>query len=373
MGKSKSQTIVQNLLALCDIKINGTRPWDLQVHKSEFYDRLLAGGSLAFGESYMDGWWDCAHIDQFMCRVRKQKLDQEVKGNPLKFLWHVAKAKIINAQSKSRAYKIGEWHYDLGNDLFSIMLDKRMNYSCAYWEEAKTLDEAQEAKLELICRKMALEPGMNILDIGCGWGSFLKYAAHNYGVHGEGITVSKKQQQFARNACKNYDIDIQLMDYRDLNKEYDRIISIGMFEHVGFKNYPTYMQVVSRCLKADGLFLLHTIGRNISFRTMDPWVNKYIFPNGILPSASQITRAAERFFVMENWHSFGPYYDLTLMSWYDNFKRNWHKIEDKYDSRFYRMWTYYLLSAAGSFRARVLQIWQIVFSKNGVEGGYYYP
>jgi cyclopropane-fatty-acyl-phospholipid synthase len=250
------------------------------------------------------------------------------------------------------------------------MLDKGMNYSCGYWNKAETLDKAQEAKLDLICRKTALKPGMKVLDIGCGWGGFAKYAAEKYDVRVLGITVSREQVEFARKFCKGLPVEIELQDYRKLTEEFDRIISIGMFEHVGSRNYRTYMKVVHRCLTSDGLFLLHTIAGNSSVSSTDPWINKYVFPNSILPSAKRITSAAEGVFVLEDWHSFGQHYDKTLMTWYGNFTKNWDKIKDTYDQRFYRMWTYYLLSCAGSFRSRRNQLWQIVFSKKGIQGGY---
>jgi cyclopropane-fatty-acyl-phospholipid synthase len=250
------------------------------------------------------------------------------------------------------------------------MLDKWLNYSCGYWENAKTLDEAQEAKLDLICRKIGLKPNMKILDIGCGWGGFAKYSATKYGARIHGITVSREQVKFAEKFCKGLDIKIELKDYRELKEKYDRIVSIGMFEHVGASNYRTFMKVAHRCLKADGLLLLHTIGGNTSVNSTDPWINKYIFPNSMLPSAKQITSAAQGLFVLEDWHSFGQYYDNTLMAWHNNFTKNWTALKDTYDERFYRMWTYYLLSCAGSFRSRRNQLWQIVFSKEGIKGGY---
>jgi cyclopropane-fatty-acyl-phospholipid synthase len=251
-----------------------------------------------------------------------------------------------------------------------MMLDKRMNYSCAYWNHAATLDEAQEAKLELVCRKMGLEPGMQVLDIGCGWGGFARFAAEKFSAEVLGITVSRQQVEFATDYCQGLDVRIELKDYRKVQGQFDRIVSIGMFEHVGFKNYAAFMKVVHRCLPPDGLFLLHTIGSNTSGHSTDPWFNKYIFPNSMLPSAKQITSAAEGLFVLEDWHSLGPHYDRTLMAWYGNFTRNWDKIKDAYDQRFYRMWSYYLLLSAGVFRSRSNQLWQIVFSKYGIKGGY---
>ncbi len=369
---SQEAAFVEKLLAKADIKIQGDRPWDIQVHRPELYKRVLYGGSLALGESYMDGWWDCDALDQFFDRVLRNRLDKEVRPtSPLLFL-RFLRARLMNVQRGARAYEIGRRHYDIGNELFRLMLDKWMNYSCGFWASARTLDEAQEAKMELICQKLELEPGMKLLDIGCGWGGLARYAAERYGVSVHGITVSQKQVAFARDFCRDVDVTIELKDYRDLRGTYDRIVSVGMFEHVGYKNYRTYMEVVHRCLKPDGRFLLHTIGRNASGVTSDPWIEKYIFPNSMLPSVKQIAEAAEGLFVLEDWHNFGHHYDPTLMAWYRNFTTHWDQLKDKYDERFYRMWTYYLLSCAGGFRARQNQLWQVVFSKQGVPGGYRY-
>jgi len=319
----------------------------------------------------MDGWWSCAKLDQLFDRMLSARLDKKVKKEKRIFM-AIFRAKIMNAQSRSKAYIIGKRHYDIGNRLFSIMVDKRMNYSCGYWENAITLDDAQKAKLDLICKKLLLKPGMTVLDIGCGWGGFAKWAAERYDVKVLGITVSHEQVKFATEYCKELDVKIELQDYRELKGEFDRIVSIGMFEHVGSKNYKTFMKVVHRCLKADGLFLLHTIAGNTSVHSMDPWIRKYIFPNSMLPSAKQISSASEGILMLEDWHSFGQYYDQTLMAWHQNFTRNWDKIKDMYDNRFYRMWTYYLLLCAGTFRSRRNQLWQIVFSKKGLRGGYQY-
>ena len=372
MKESKVKEIVRKILDPSGVQINGNRPWDIQIHNPNFYERVLSGGSVALGESYMDGWWDCEALDQFFERILETRLDKKVRTNAILFLWVILKAKIINAQNRSKAYVIGKRHYDIGNNLFSIMLDKGLNYSCGYWEKAKTLDNAQEAKLDLICRKIGLRSGMKVLDIGCGWGGFAKYAAETYGANIHGITVSREQVKFANKFCQSLDVKIELKDYRKLKEIFDRIVSIGMFEHVGCRNYRTFMKVIHRCLKTDGLFLLHTIAGNTSVNSTDPWINKYIFPNSMLPSAKQIASATEGLFVLEDWHSFGQYYDKTLMAWYNNFTNNWTKLKDAYDERFYRMWTYYLLSCAGSFRSRRNQLWQIVFSKKGIKGGYRY-
>jgi cyclopropane-fatty-acyl-phospholipid synthase len=372
MKNSKTKKVVQEILEPSDVRINGNRPWDIRIHNPNFYKRVLSGGSLAFGESYMAGWWDCEALDQFFERILEDRLDRRAKRKTKRFLWIMLKAKKTNTQKRSKAHIIGKQHYDIGNNLFSIMLDSWMNYSCGYWEKAKTLDEAQEAKLDLICGKMGLRPGMRVLDVGCGWGGFVKFAAEKYGAKTHGITVSREQMNYANKFCQGLDVQIDFMDYRELKEKYDRIVSIGMFEHVGCRNYRTFFKVIHRCLTTDGLFLLHTIAGNTSVNLMDPWINKYIFPNSMLPSAKQITSAYEGLFVLEDWHSFGQYYDKTLMAWYNNFTEKWAELRDAYDKRFYRMWAYYLLSSAGAFRSRRNQLWQMVFSKKGIKGGYCY-
>jgi len=372
LSKSSAQEAVEDVFARIDVRLNGERPWDIRVHNPDFYNRVLAGGSLALGESFMDGWWSCQALDQFFDRLLRARLDRQVPKNR-HLLWQIAKAKIINQQRKSRAGVIGERHYDLGNRLFGLMLDKRMNYSCAYWDDAQTLDEAQKKKLELICRKIGLQTGMTVVDIGCGWGGFAKWAAEKYGARVLGLTVSREQAEYAREDCRGLDVTIELKDYRELRGRFDRIVSIGMMEHVGRKNYRTYMKILCRCMKAGGVCLVQTIAGNTSVSTIDPWIERYIFPNSMLPSARQIASASEGLMVIEDWHSFGPHYDKTLMAWHRNFIRNWEHLKDIYDERFFRMWSYYLLCCAASFRARRNQLWQIVFSKGGLRGGYHYP
>ncbi|MEK7122918.1 MAG: cyclopropane fatty acyl phospholipid synthase, partial [Patescibacteria group bacterium] len=296
------------------------------------------------------------------------KLDEKVRS------WQVVVAglvaRLVNAQAGKRAFVIGERHYDTGNDLFEVMLDKRMTYTSGYWKDAQTLDEAQEAKLDLVCRKIGLKKGDHVLDIGCGWGSFLIYAAEKYGARGTGITVSKEQAELAQKRAGNLPITILLQDYRSVAGSYDHVVSLGMVEHVGAKNHRIFMETVSRVLHDNGLFLLHTIGSSKTDVTGDPWFEKYIFPNSLVPSVSQIAQASEGLFVMEDWHNFGAYYDPTLMAWYHNVERAWQSLSSKYSERFHRMWRYYLLSSAGMFRCRKGQLWQIVFSKHGVPGGY---
>ena len=359
------------LLADADVQVGGPRAWDLQVHNPDLYARVIAEGTLGLGEAYMDGWWDTADLDGFLFRLLDTRLDERVGG--FEDAWLYLKSRFLNLQRGRRAYEIGERHYDLGNDLFQAMLGKRLVYSCGYWKDAGNLDDAQEAKLELIFRKLDLKPGMRVLDIGCGWGEALKLAAERYGVCGVGVTVSQEQADYAREICRGLPVEIRLADYRTLDETFDRVFSIGMFEHVGVKNYPTYFDVARRCTKEDGLFLLHSIGSNVSSNHTDPWIEKYIFPNSMVPSAEQIANASEGLFVTEDWHNFGADYDLTLMAWRANFDRAWPALKAAYGERFRRMWRFYLSASAAVFRARRNQLWQLVMSPRGVRGGYRAP
>ena len=370
MSSNRYEKTAKEILSLAGIEINGNNPWDIQVYNKDFYRRALSEAELGIGESYMDGWWDCEKIDELIYRVVKSRLDEKVKRK-FSIIFDLFLAKIFNMQPKRKAFVIGERHYDLGNELFQNMLDRRMNYSCAYWKNATTLDQAQENKLELICKKLYLRSGMKVLDTGCGWGAFGKYAAEKYNVSTVGITVSKEQFKLGKELCNGLPVKIKFQDYRELKEKFDRIVSVGMIEHVGYKNYRTYFKVAYRCLTNEGLFLLHTIGESKSVKAADAWTEKYIFPGGMLPSIKQLAKATEGLFIIEDLHSFGADYDKTLMAWYENFKTNWNKIKDKYSERFYRMWKYFLLSSAGAFRARNKnQLWQIVLSKNGIDGGY---
>ncbi|TFG67101.1 MAG: cyclopropane fatty acyl phospholipid synthase [Anaerolineales bacterium] len=360
----RSETILRELFESAGIEINGKHAWDIHVHNDDFYDRVLKETSLGLGEAYMDGWWDCEAIDEFITRVLLARLDEKVKGD-WRILAHALRVRLLNMQRPSKAFEVGEQHYDLGNDLYRAMLDKRLNYTCAYWKNAKTLDKAQEAKLELVCKKINLKAGMRVLELGCGWGSFAKYAAEKYGAHVLGVTVSKEQAALGMELCRGLPVELRLQDYREVQGTYDAVISIGIMEHVGPKNYRIYMETVKRCLKEGGIGFIHTIGRNFSSTTNNPWTDKYIFPNGVLPSISQISAAMEPDFVVEDLHNFGPYYDTTLMAWEANFRKAWPRLKEKYSGRFYRMWRYYLLSSVGGFRTRSTQLWQIVMTRQG--------
>jgi cyclopropane-fatty-acyl-phospholipid synthase len=361
------------LLADADVVPGRGGSCDPVIHDARFFGRVFAQGSLGLGESYMDGWWDVESLDGMLYRLVRVGVDERVQG--LAAWLDRLRARLLNLQTARRSREVGVRHYDIGNDLFARMLGRRLVYSCGYWRTATDLDAAQEAKLDLTCRKLGLEPGMRVLDIGCGWGEALKFAAERYGVSGVGVTISQEQADYARELCAGLPVEIRLQDYRDLAEPFDRIFSIGMFEHVGVRNYATYFDIAHRCLADhdDGLFLLHTIGGNTSVRYTDPWIARYIFPNSMLPSVEQVAAAVEGRFVVEDWHSFGSDYDRTLQAWRANVEAAWGDLPARYDERFRRMWRYYLAGSMASFRARRIQLWQLVLSPRGRLGGYIAP
>jgi cyclopropane-fatty-acyl-phospholipid synthase len=358
---SKARDTVTRLFADSDVQVDGPRPTDIHVHDPRFYQRVLAQGSLGMGESYMDGWWDAEDLDGFLTKLLVSDVDQRVHS------WHetfaFAMAKVANLQSRARAFQVGERHYDIGNDLYQRMLDPRMIYSCAYWVDASTLEAAQVAKLNLTLDKLGLVAGQRVLDVGCGWGGALKHAVERYGVHGVGVTISKEQAELARQRVAGLPIEIRLTDYRELHEQFDHAYSIGMFEHVGPKNYRTYLEVVRRNLRGGGRFLLHTIGALRRTRNgIDPWIGRYIFPNAVIPKQKQILDALDGLFWVQGWQRIGRHYDTTLLAWRHNFEKAWPELSATRDNRFYRMWRYYLSSSAAGFRAGITDVWQVLLT-----------
>ena len=360
-----------------DVRIDGDRPWDITLHDERLYRRIGRTGLLGLGDAYVDGWWDCPSIDRLFDRALRADLPRLFRYQPATILRYGLE-KLFNRQRLSRSKSNIHRHYDLGNDLFEAMLDEHMAYSCGYWKNATTLNRAQEAKLDLVCRKLGLEPGMRVLDVGCGWGSFVQFAAEQYGCRVIGITLSSEQANYAQHRCHGLPVEIRLQDFREVDELFDRIVSIGMFEHVGPKNHRLFMQMMRRCMNPDGLSLLHTLALSRSWPNLSDseliWTTNHIFPGGVLPSLAQIGQALDGLLVTEDMENFGSDYDHTLMAWHENFIRNWPDLKGvRYDDRFYRLWTYYLLSCAGATRARKYQVWQMVLSPLGVRGGYHRP
>jgi cyclopropane-fatty-acyl-phospholipid synthase len=367
----EAEEFLGNLLAKAGIIINGDRAWDVQVRDPRACARVLRDGTIGFGEAFMAGWLDCERVDQMVDRAYRAELTKRIEV--LRWaLVQAIKTTLNPFGSRSRSFEIGEWHYDTGNDLFEIMLDKYMIYSCGYWQHAQTLEAAQSDKLELICRKLELEPGMRLLDIGCGWGGLARYAAEHYGVNVVGITVSQQQIELGRRLSAGLPVELRYADYRELNETFDRVVSVGMFEHVGRRHYRDFFRACERCLKPAGILLLHTVGY-LKQQAINPWYDKYIMPGVEFPTVANIVENAGKNLVLEDFHTWhGSHYDKTLMAWFERFDAGWDKLKQHYDDTFRRMWKLYLQGCAGAFRAERMRVWQLVFSKGGIPGGYAY-
>ncbi len=368
--RARARQWVTRLLESADIRVDGGRPWDPRVRDGRFFARVVRAGSLGLGDSYVDGWWECADLVEFFHRLlRRLQLESASWVDRLAAL----QARLLNLQTRWRARSVADAHYDLDASFFMSFLDRFNQYTCGYFRDTDELDAAQEKKLELICRKLRLRAGDQVVDIGCGWGGFARFAAERYGAHVTGVTISPEQARYARRFCRGLPVRVLECDYRDLHGRFDKALVCGMIEHVGYRNYRRLMDKV-RCLLHDGgLFVLQTIGRNTTAHHGDPWITRHIFPNSMLPSLRQLAAAAEGLFVVEDVHNFGAHYEQTLLRWYERFRDGWPRFADRFGERFRRMWRYYLLSSAGAFRARSIQLWQIVLSPQGVPGGYVAP
>ena len=360
----RAQEVCRDLLSAAGITVGGNQPWDIQIHDERVWSRVLRDGTLGAGEAYEEGWWDTPSLDQFIDKVMRARLGEILRENWM-VVAHAVRARILNLQSITRSFDNGQQHYDIGNDLYEAMLGGRLLYTCAYWPGAKTLDEAQDAKLDLVCRKVGLKPGMRVLDLGCGWGGFASFAAERYGVSVTGFTVAQEQVKWARDHYGHLPVDIKLDDYRNATGTYDAVVSIGLMEHVGWKNYRSYMTLVERLLAPGGVAFVHTIAGNRPRAHLDPWFDKYIFPNAVLPTLARLTTAMEGVFVCEDVHNIGEDYDLSLMAWCKNLDAAWPTLQSKYGDAFYRRWKYYLLASAGAFRARAQQLYQLVMTRPG--------
>ena len=362
--RARAERIGRELLDRAGIEPGGSAPWDIEIHDDRIWERVLAERELGLGEAYQDGWWDAERVDEFLARVIIADLASHIRSRP-SLLAAGAHARLVNRQSVRRARHNASAHYDIGNDLYERMLDPRMIYSCAYWRAI-----AQEAKLELICRKLHLEPGMQVLDIGCGWGGLAEYAASKHDVHVTGISPAIEQVRVAKERCLGLPVEIRQADYRELTGSFDRIMSVGMMEHVGPKNLQSFFETCASLLTPDGIMIHHLIGSNETKHRSDAWFDRYIFPGGVLPSLEQIGRASLHDWAVEDLHNFGPDYDRTLLAWHANIEAAWDDLPH-YDERFRRTWRYYLLASAASFRVRTIQLWQLVFTRARQPSGVY--
>ncbi len=357
-----AEVLIRELLEAAEIEVGGPELWDITIHDDRVWDRIVRDRELGFGEAYQDGWWDCPRTDLFLERVLQLNPNEHISPSKTQIAQTLL-SQVTNRQNLKKAKENASAHYDVGNDLYERMLDPKMIYSCGYWSEAYDLESAQTAKLDLIARKLRLEPGMRLLDIGCGWGGLAKFAAEKYGVDVVGISPAIEQVKLARERTAGLSVDIKQLDYRSVTGTFDRITSVGMLEHVGPKNYKSFFEACDSLLADDGQMLHHTIGSNETKNRTDPWFDKYIFPGGVTPSLGQLSEASQVKFSTEDVHNFGPDYDKTLMAWWENISAHWDEIPS-YDERFRRTWNHYLLTSAASFRVRNLQLWQIVYTRH---------
>ena len=374
---------IRSILSAADVQIDGERPWDLQVHHPEqLWPAVLRQGSLGFGNAYVAGVWDCPCLDQLFTRLLLARADERLAGGSRRRqLLQGLREQLVNLQSIRRSTRVARQHYDIEPRIYAAMLDPWWQYSCGYWERASSLEEAQQHKLAMIAAKLRLGSGMRVLDIGCGWGGLAAYLARHHGVEVVGITLSAEQLEVARRHWGHLTVRFERCDYRELPAldlaPFDRVVSVGMFEHVGPRNARRFFQMMRGCLRHDGLALLQTIGARRTTATTDGWIDTHVFPHGRLPSPGELARSLEDHFLIEDWHNFGLDYDRTLMAWHSRCEAGWDDLTPLLQERwgasgaagFRRFWRYYLLCCAAFFRSRQGQLWQLVLSPGGATSG----
>jgi cyclopropane-fatty-acyl-phospholipid synthase len=370
--------LFESLLDGSGVRLGGDRRWDIRVNRDRLYRRALRG-SLGIGESYVDGDWDCDALDEMFRRV----LTSGAREKLLIRAAHALKAlqsRLTNLQTPHRSRAVAEEHYDLDHRMYALFLGPWNQYTCCFFEGTSDLEQAEVAKLEMLCDKLELKRGDRVLDIGCGWGGFAKYAAATRGCEVTGISLSDEQIRYATEYTRGLPVSIRRLDYRDLPDSglppFDRISIVGMIEHVGYKNYGRLFEVAHGMLKPDGLFLLHTIGNCERTTVVDPWIEKYIFRNSMAPAMAQLSDAAEGRFVIEDWENYGHHYVPTLQAWHDRFNANWERVRAlktarPFDERFRRMWNYYLMSCKAAFAVEQLHLWQLVMTRRNSGRGVY--
>jgi len=356
-----SRLLAARLLAPLDVRLDGDRPWDIRVRDPRALRKSLTGGSLGFGEAFVDGWWDCGDLEELIYRLVVADLRGLAYMLPAVFLKRRLAA-LVNLQTRPRSRRVAEQHYDYGNDFFAALLGRHPIYSCGYFREGDDLDAAQLAKMDLICKKLDLRPGEHLLDVGGGWGELARHAAATYGVRVTSINISEEQMRIGRERCRGLDVEIVGCDYRDVRGTFDKVMAIAMFTHVGPHNYRGFMERMSRVLSPGGIFVMEGVWGNATQTTGDPWVDRYIFPGAVIPSGAQTFAAVERLFVVEDLHNFGPHYATTLRAWNANLQQAWPALAARYDERARRTFEYYLLAMAALFRARAMQNWQLVLT-----------
>lgn len=357
-----SKHLITYLFSRADIRVGGSRSWDIEVTDPRFFRTLMKRGSLGLGEAYMDGWWRAEDLEAFFYRCIKSNLYQASQSLP----FHVRRRlldKLNNQQNRNKSVRVARQHYNLGNDLFFEFLGHYKNYSCGYFRDTDDLCQAQLKKMQQICREMAFKSGERVLDVGGGWGEIARHVATNHECQITSINISDEQITHARRHCAGLPVEIKKLDYRDLDKGFDKILVIAMLTHVGPKNYRVFMETLHRCLEPGGTVLIESVGSPTDKINCEPWTDKYIFPGGVIPSLRQIDRAIDGLFTRERTAEFGDYYHLTMRAWHENFTRAWPQLQLRYPEKVRLMFEYFFLSVAAAFRARSLLHWHIVLRK----------
>jgi cyclopropane-fatty-acyl-phospholipid synthase len=370
LSKAGNPNISLRLWTGDEISTPGSRPVGcLELRSGRALLELLRSPSMGLGECYRKGLLevhgDILVVSNEMMAALVKKQAGRYYGPKIRSLLHAVK---VNSKNKSR-HNVNH-HYDLGNDFYKLWLDERMVYTCAYFEKpTATLDEAQVAKLEHVCRKLNLRPGQTVIDAGCGWGALAIHMAEHHGVRVIAYNLSSEQIDYARQqaAAKQLGGRVNFLqeDYRDINTCCDAFVSIGMLEHVGLANYGHLGTLVHRCLKPGGFGLIHSIGRSHAAKA-DPWITKYIFPGGHMPSLSEMMRVFEphRFSILDI-ENLRPHYARTCAIWLENFEAQAGHIAEIYGEEFVRMWRLYLAGSSAGFQSGTLQLFQILFAPKG--------
>lgn len=357
-----TRLLLEPLLARAGVKVDGKEPWDIQVADQRFFRTVLTQGSLGLGEAYLRGWWTCNDLEELSYRLIRSGLYKTSLLLPQPVLANLLHA-TINQQSKEKSLRVAVQHYSLGNDVFLDFLGRHHLYSCGYFKDTDDLDVAQRQKLEKVCRLLDLRPGDRVLDVGGGWGEFARYAATQHGCEVTSINIADEQIKFAREYCKDASVEIRRCDYRDVTGRFDKIVVMAMLTHVGYKNYRGFMEVMDRCLEPGGLMLVESVGGHKSRKDCEPWINRYIFPGGVVPSLEQFDRAVAGLFARKALDEFGSSYVHTLRAWHRNFVQAWPAHRSRYDDRMRLMFEYFFLTVAGAFRAGYLLHWHLLFQK----------
>ena len=357
-----TRLLLEPMLARAGVSIGGKESCDIQVADQRFYRVVLTQGSLGLGEAYLRGWWTCNDLEELSYRLIQSGLYKASLLLPLPLVADLVHA-TFNQQSKEKSLRVAVQHYSLGNDIFLSFLGSYHNYSCGYYLETDDLDEAQRLKLEKGCRLLDLRPGDRVLDVGGGWGEFARYAATHHGCQVTSINIADEQIKFAKEYCKDASVEVRRCDYRDITGRFDKIMVMAMLTHVGYKNYRQFMEIMARCLEPGGMMLIESVGGHKSMKNCEPWINRYIFPGGVLPSLRQIDAAIAGLFSRKVLDEFGSSYVHTLRAWNRNFLQAWPAHQCRYDERVRLMFEYFFQTVAGAFRAGYLLHWHILLQK----------